>query len=122
MKKVLGMMVFCVLLSIQVQAFEPPHFANTSGELSADALVFTGEGYFYGIMVATDGTNNCTISIYDNTSASGTELIPTWVAVTNSANRAQYFSLPTPVRFGTGIYVDITCAGTAGYTVYYRKK
>ncbi len=95
---------------------------KSSGEKTADAAILVGHGVFGGIVVATDGTNAVTVSIYDNAStASGTELIPTTVFTTGAADRKQYLFPPRPIEVENGIYVDITIGGgSCGYTVYYR--
>ena len=92
-----------------------------SDEQTAAAAIKASSGWFHGITVITDGTNSVTISIYDNASAaSGTELIPTWIVTTSSANRAQTYSVSPPVRTKNGIYVNVTTSGTVTYMVYYE--
>uniref|UniRef100_A0A6H1ZEA3 Uncharacterized protein n=1 Tax=viral metagenome TaxID=1070528 RepID=A0A6H1ZEA3_9ZZZZ len=93
-----------------------------SGSKSADALIQTGPGYFYGIAIATDATNAVTVSIYDNaTTGSGTLLIPTFVATTSATDRTKSFFVFPAIRYENGIYVDITCAGTVGFEIYYAQ-
>jgi hypothetical protein len=94
---------------------------KVSDEKAADAAITTTSGIFYGIIVATDGTNACTVSIYDNASAaSGTELIPTTVVTSSATDRVQRIPISPGVRYYNGIYVDITLgAGSVGYTVYF---
>ncbi len=95
---------------------------KTSGEQTGDAAILVGAGVFGGIVVATDGTNAVTVSIYDNaTTNSGTELIPTTVITTSATDRVQYIFPPRPIEVSNGIYVDITLGGgSCGYVVYYR--
>ncbi|MCK5019384.1 MAG: hypothetical protein KAS32_20165 [Candidatus Peribacteraceae bacterium] len=93
-----------------------------SANKTADALIATGEYYLYGIMVITDGTNSVTVDTYDNTSGSGTKLHPQWVVTTGANERAKTLSFDPPVFAGTGIYVDITTAGTVNYMTYTRQK
>ncbi|MCP4488986.1 MAG: hypothetical protein GY820_16990 [Gammaproteobacteria bacterium] len=118
--------IFIIILALLLLA-SPVLAADktrTSGENTADAAITTDPGKFRGILVATDGTNEVEVSIYDNASAaSGTELIPTTVITTSDTNRAQGIFLPFEVEYKNGIYVDVTLgAGTVGYVVYYQNK
>lgn len=99
----------------------PRELCDVSTQQTADATILTGGGYFHGIAVVTDGTNSVTVNVYDNTAGSGTKLIPDWVVTSSSANRAQTYSVYPPIRVTTGIYVDITTAGSVKYMVYYEK-
>ncbi len=111
-----------IMFSSTVFAFEPGEWARNSGQKTDDALILTGDGYLYGIMVVTDGTNPITIDAYDNTSGSGTRIFPSWTVTTAADDRAQYLPLNIPIGVNTGIYIDITTAGAAKYNVFYREK
>lgn len=93
-------------------------FVHGSGNKDADALIRSGEGNFHGFAVATDATNACTFSFYDNTTTSGTLLMPTSIVTTSATDRMRVYTFNPPVRFNTGLYVDITCSGTCNYVVY----
>jgi len=102
-----------------------PAFATTtmvqSADFTADAAVCTTKGVFYGLWVTTDGANSVTVTVYDNdTAASGRTIFPTTVLPSASDNRAQALSFNPPIKYNSGIYVDITTSGTATYKVYYR--
>lgn len=112
------LLLFCA----QAAAFQAREWADPSGEKTADALILSGTGWFYGILVVTDAANAVTVDIYNNTAASGTKLIPTLVVTTSATDRAQFFAPPFPISCTTGIYVDITCAGAVKYVVYYRAR
>ena len=86
--------------------------------LTADNLVYTGLGRLRGIFVITDGSNSVTIDAYDNTSAAGTKMIPSWT-ITGSDNYASV-SFGNGEGFGKGLYIDITTSGTVSYMVYYE--
>lgn len=97
-------------------------FAAKSEEKTADASIVTGAGCFVGIAIQTDGTNSVTIAVYDNTAASGTDLIAEWVVTSSSTDRYHVLGFdtkPCVVPYYTGIYVDITTSGTCKYMVYY---
>lgn len=100
--------------------FQPPPWAVQSGEQTADALIVEDEGFFYGIIVTTDGTNDVTVAIYDNNTASGTKLIPDVVCAGGTRYHLILFEHPVP--FDNGIYVDVTTLGTTSYMVYYQPK
>lgn len=117
MKKIIVLLILALLLAAPLKAEE----MNASGSYAADALVYLGPGLFYGIALATDGTNAVTVSIYDNTTNSGKLLIPTFVAPTSAADRTKSFFVYPPVVFKNGVYVDITCAGTVGFELYSNK-
>jgi hypothetical protein len=126
MKKLLLVVLSAILiLSVPASlvAFRPGEWMNYSAVKTADALIHTGGGYVYGIIVATDGTNDVTVKTYDNTSAAGTKLHPDMVCTTSSSNRMCVLGFSPPVPYSTGVYVDVTlAAGAVAYTVYYRKK
>ena len=101
-----------------------PAWANSIGNTS-DAAVTTGPGYLKGLIIHTDGTNACTVSVYDNTAASGTKLFSTRTVTTSATDRTQALSFDDKeVPYGTGIYVDITVGdgGTCTYDVYFESR
>ena len=101
-----------------------PAWANSIGN-TADAAVTTGPGYLKGLIVHTDATNACTVSVYDNTAASGTKLFSTWTVTTSATDRTQALSFDAhEVPYGTGLYVDITVGGggTCTYDVYFESR
>ena len=117
MKKALSIIAIVLLLAGMAGAVE---WTNKSSQ-TATAAITTTSGYLHGIMLATDGTNAVTISVYDNASAaSGTKLIPTQVVTTSAANRSTAISISPAVIFYNGVYVEITCSGTVAYIVYYK--
>ena len=117
MKRLITSLMIVLMLVSAAFAIE---WTNKSAQ-TASAAITTTSGYLHGIMLATDGTNSVTISVYDNASAaSGTTLIPTQVVTTSAANRSTAINISPAVIFYNGIYVEITCSGTVGYTVYYR--
>jgi hypothetical protein len=121
-KRILSVLLAVMLVTGAALASGPSSIVIQSTEQSADATVYTGGGWFYGIILTTDGTNSVTVDIYDNTAASGTKLIPTTVIPSSAAERSASIGFGSPVNFSNGIYVDITTSGTAGYMVYYYTK
>lgn len=89
--------------------------AITSGEQTSDQLILTGPGAITAIKVVTDGTNDATLILYDNTSAAGTVVDETKV---NGANHYGGRNIIFPIKVNTGIYANIE--GTdASYFVEY---
>lgn len=103
-------------------AFQPSEWMHQTATLTADAAAASGEGYLYGIVIVTDGTNAPTVAVYDNSSAEGTKLVPDLSLA--ATPRVQTLSLEPSVPFNTGVYVDVTVGGggTIAYMVYYRLK
>ncbi len=120
MKKLLILAFLLIaFISTQAYSFTPKEVADSSGEQTADATILTGAGYFHQLIVMPDGTNDVTVSIYDNTASSGTEILPTMTFAGDGGAQA---SPPVWVGVGTGIRVDVTTAGTVAYSVLYRSK
>jgi hypothetical protein len=101
-------------------------WVNGSGNQSADAVIYVDSVNFHGMVVATDGTNACTVSVYDsnNSTTSGkTLLFPTTVVTTSSTDRVRGIYFSPPVKANSGIFVDITVGvgGSCNYVVYYSR-
>ena len=90
----------------------------SSGVLTADAAAMAVPGYFFGVLLRTDGTNEATIELHDNaTTAAGTVLAAFGVP---GADLARLFEAPcnTPIWCRNGIWGNVTGTG-AKYYVYY---
>lgn len=91
--------------------------AQSSGLLAAGTTtIATGRNYFSGLLVITDNTNVATVTIYDNTAASGTVLAKLSATSTTGANS---LALATPVRCDNGITVVVSGTGTPQAVVYF---
>jgi len=91
---------------------------KVSGGKAASALIVTGSGVFHGLIVKCDGTNDVTVNVYDNTAASGTQLIPT-DSVFDGTIKLNSFSASPGIWFATGLYLKIVCSGTTEIMVLY---
>jgi len=89
--------------------------ALCSGEKSASELIFTGPCNLCSILVNTDGTNNVTVIVYDNTAASGK--IVRRFAVKGTENYGGTI-LKFPVDMAIGIYISMVGVG-GSYIVDY---
>jgi hypothetical protein len=113
MKKV-AFLAMCVLFLVPVVGFAAqPTFSMSRGEqtVAANAAVQhdTGISALAGIIVITDGVNDCKVIIYDGTSTSGTVKYETTVkGADHYGGRIWTF----PLMIQTGIYVVVS--GTGG--------
>ena len=122
MKKLfLILALILVLLASSAWAFKPQEWMGYSATKTADALIHTGPGFFYGFTCLTDATNSVTFQIYDNTTNSGTRIGNDFICVTSSTNRTCVFGTGYGVPFTVGLYIDITSSdATPDYTIFYR--
>ena len=81
---------------------------------TSSGIIFAGPCLIHSILEGgTDGSNDVTVTVYDNPSAaSGNELIPTHV-IDASALGLNGVALYKSKEAKTGVYVEITTAGTA---------
>ena len=119
-KKTLIALFLILLAAVNGHCFQPEDWQAAPSRQTDDATIHTGVGWLYGIWVETDGTNDVTVTIYDNTAASGTKIGNTFTVEASKRFRAIDFGNSTPVPFNTGLTVDVTTAGTVEYTVFYR--
>lgn len=104
--KLIRMILVFLILSTPLSAFAGFGQVNNSGQLSSSQLVYTGYAGLTSVLVTTDGTNNATVTVYDNTSGTGTIAAGPFVVLGPT-----YFGGGTwenPVPCGTGIYVTIS--------------
>lgn len=89
---------------------------------TASGAAVSGSAAFYGLIVITDGTNDVTVTVYDNTAASGTLLMPTSFVIPGTA-KIWTLSYNPAIKCNTGIYVLLSVAGggSATYQVVYDK-
>ena len=123
MKRFICILIALFLLTSPALAFQPEEWVHQSAQYTADQnAIVTGGGYLYGIVFGTDDANDITaIKVYDNTTATGTQLLPQFIVTSESGLKMIWFA--EPVAFSTGISIDITLgAGNAYYMVYYRMK
>ena len=92
---------------------------STSSKISASAAVYTGACELRGFLVGTDGVNDPVITIYNGTSNAGGEIVPTSTYDASQLGLNGATGLQPGVHCDTGIYVEITCAGTCEVVAYY---
>jgi hypothetical protein len=92
---------------------------KTSGLLTADAVLHSGvKSILAGVQVITDGTNDATLVITDDSSGvAGTKLFK---AVVTGTDDSRHFTLPDGgVRADNGLSCDVTGTGAA-FIVWFR--
>jgi len=89
-------------------------------KLTASGIATSDPCNLRGMLIGTDGANDPTITVYDNTAASGDEVVPT-ATYDSSALGLNGVTLPGDgARCENGIYVEITlAAGAVEVVIYY---
>jgi hypothetical protein len=87
-----------------------------SGEQTATGAVVTGAVKLCGVLIYTDGANDATVILHDNTSAAGTKLIDMTVTSTENYGGIMFAE---PIECKIGIYLSIS--GTNAATIIYYK-
>lgn len=119
MKKLLIAIALVLFLAMPSWGAETVEIATAtwSTPATASALIKTGPGTIYGVIVQTDGANNCTFTLYDNTAASGTAILPSSTVVLAAA-RLWAVSMDPPRSVINGIYMSVGANCT--YQVVYK--
>lgn len=104
------------VLAVTLLVMSVPAFgAETVKYLSASTLVTTGSGSIKSLIAYDNGSADCTLQPYDNSSAAaeGQQLPP---AVSKSGNGMG--GIATRVPYSRGLYITLTGAGCTGYVIY----
>lgn len=88
--------------------------SNNTGQISASQLVATGKNRLNALSVVGDGTNAGTVTVYDNTAASGKIIAQ---GLTRASDVQQHIIFTNPVYAEIGLYVTI--AGTNCKAIVY---
>ena len=95
--------------------------SNKKVTMSADGVAIYGPCDILGIYIGgMDGTNDSTVSFYDNTSGSGDEVIPT---ATYDASALGLNGVTCPqdgIPCQNGLYIDITSSGTTEVIIIFK--
>lgn len=90
--------------------------SQSSGVLNANTLIFAGRQRVNALTVFTDGTNDATVSLYDNASAGSGKIGVKGLCV--GANKTNHYIFENPVFFQDGLYASVSGTG-ATFIVYY---
>ena len=90
--------------------------------MTATGQVITTPGYLLGLLIGTDYTNDATLSVYDNTAASGTEVIPSTKVDASALGMNGFMPGTVAIPFINGLYLSLSVAGggSAEIIFYYR--
>ena len=88
---------------------------TTTDRLGTSREIFRGSGFLYGCLVETDGTNNATLTIYDNTTNTGKIMRK---IIVPGANYYGGFELPVGLKCSNGIYATISGTGAHYWITY----
>lgn len=91
----------------------PP--SESSDLLSSSSIVYTGHGLLTGAYVYSDGTNDATLTIYDNTAGSGKVVLK--IAISGS-DLCGGVPLPSAINVYNGIYAAISGTGATAIVHY----
>jgi hypothetical protein len=113
MKRVVA--IIAIFLMLAGTAFAGKSIGNTGS-----GLITTGQGFFKGLIVNTDGTNAVTITIYDNTAASGNKVVSSFIITTSTTDLIRTLSFgDRDCPYFTGMYFSISTSGTVTYDVFF---
>jgi hypothetical protein len=89
-------------------------YSSTLGLKTSSELQYTGKCACTAFVIITNGSANATLTLYDNTEASGTVRAKLVVPGANLSGGRNYSTYP--LRFENGIYAELSGAG-ASYIV-----
>lgn len=99
-----------------IGAGKAPIVYNLSSDIeTSSGKAVTGRCIFRGAVIKTDGTNNVTVTFYDNTEASGDKILDT-MTIYGPVNTAFIGSIDK--MCANGVYVSIS-GGTFSWQVLY---
>jgi len=84
---------------------------------TATGLVYSGKCMLHGFLIGTDGVNDPTITVYNNTEESGDEAIPTCTYDASQLNLNGATGLK--VYCDKGLYISISCSGAVEVVLFY---
>lgn len=121
--KTWSMVLVAIMMTLMlcISAFAGTYSAQTysSAEQTADAAVLTTQSAWRGIIIFPDGSNKCTVELYDHaSSATGTSF---WKHIADSGStEPKGIVLSFPWYVTNGVYADMTCSGTCSYRILYN--
>jgi hypothetical protein len=89
-------------------------------KVTSSSVVSTKQCILFGMLLGLDGANDPTITIYNGTDNTGTELVPT-NDYDASALNLNGLTIPYGKKAYNGIYVEITCAGAVEVVIDYKE-
>ena len=115
MKKLITTIILVLFTTAAAYALEPTY---TSGENTSDGSGIAHPCYLVKVKGKTDGTNNLTLKVYDNTAASGTVVAEFTIIGADYKGGETFENLDMK----TGVYIDMTTSGTGSWWVEFKRK
>ena len=120
-KRTILIVMALLLIPLAALSFTPKLWMRVSTGNITHAALQTKAGYFYGIIVHTDGTNAVLLNVYDNDDDStGNKLVADWVVTTSSTDRTQSISYDPPIPYEDGIFTGVSTSGSVSYDIYFH--
>ena len=94
---------------------------SQSTKLSASGIVTSQPALMLGVQIGMDATNDLTLTIYNGVDNTGTETLPT-NQYDASALGLNGVVMPYGKHCPNGIYLEMTCAGTAEVVIDWIRK
>lgn len=116
MKRFLVLLVGLFLLASSAWA-EDTVLSTTSSD--SDSAILTTDVELWGILVATDLSNDATVDLYNSATNTGTIQFKFQVPGTDDYG---FLSFSKGVFFDDGVYLDITTSGSATAFLYYKHR
>ena len=92
-----------------------------STKLSSSGIVTPYNSILVGVQIGMDATNDLTLTIYNGVDNTGTEILPT-NQYDASALGLNGVVMPYGKHCPNGIYLEMTCAGTAEVVIDWIRK
>jgi hypothetical protein len=90
----------------------------STGLLTASAVIFQGRGMLNAVEAIADGTNAMTMNVFDGLDNTGKLLVRADVAA-GAVTPDTGASIQTPVRFTTGLFVELVGTGAPSGLVHW---
>ena len=128
-----GVMMFFIALGLSVILWGPPRIVEASPRAAmqgfgysyahittASTEVMDGSGVLRSITINGPASSSLTLTIYDNTEGSGSDIISV-ITIPTSVLNPMPVTLSYNIRCGTGIYVKESNTSTYDVTVAYSR-
>lgn len=115
MKKLITLLILVLFTATAAYALEPSY---TSGENTSDGAGIAHPSYLVKVKGKTDGTNNLTLKVYDNTAASG-KVVAEFTIIGADHKGGETFE---DLDIENGVYVNMTTSGTGSWWVEFKRK
>lgn len=91
---------------------------TSSGLLSADAAVCATGSRVHSVTLISDGTNACSVVVYDNATSASGAVLAKLVLPASSGSPEFFVHDSNPISANKGIFVDVTGTGAAYIVTY----